>query len=76
MFAYLIPALVLVVCTEGYQCDLQREDYRHVYAQPSFELCLENLKAMPARSMVFEGKQQFDTAAACAMVSPEEVTHG
>jgi len=75
MLADLIPALVLVVCTDGYQCNLQQKSNRHVYAQPSFELCLENLNAMPARPAVFHTEQQFDTAATCAMVSPKEITH-
>jgi hypothetical protein len=77
MFENLIPALLLVVCTDGYQCDLNRDDFRAYLQQPSFEACLETLKAMPIQPNT-TGNQQGDfmTVATCAMVSPETITKG
>ncbi len=75
MLENLIPALLLVVCTDGFQCNLDRARFRTYLQQPSFEACLETLKAMPIQPNT-TGNQQgnFITVATCAMVSPEAIT--
>lgn len=74
MLADLVPALILVVCTDGYNCDLNRNTHRQVLAQPSFDLCIETLKAMPRQPQVLQDEQPFATTATCAMVDPKQIT--
>ena len=76
MLEGLLPALIIIVCTDGHQCNPNRDAYRTILPQPSFDICLETLRAMPRQpEMVIErGEPQFMTTASCGLVSPQDIT--
>lgn len=73
MLTELVPALLLVICTDGYQCIATENRNNRLLAQPSFELCLENIKAMPTVPSPYSESENFTVIPTCVMVSPDKI---